>query len=304
MNKTSLFRVWIQAARLRTLPLSVAGILTGNALALDRAGFSWIVFSGTLLTAVCFQILSNFANDYGDGIKGTDNDDRIGPKRVLQQNLLSPSALFRGIVLTAIIGLLLSAVTIGTAFGIDQLIPSAIFLLLALAAIWAAYRYTAGNRAYGYRALGDLFVLLFFGLLAVLGSYFLQTKTLSLTSLWFALAVGGLSVGVLNLNNMRDMENDTAVGKKTIAAILGLVKAKRYHAFVLFLSMLALALGLAETAKNNVQLLPIIIVLPVTIQLRKTLNTTSFALFDAQLKPLALATFVLSILLFITQLIQ
>lgn len=304
MNKTSLFRVWIQAARLRTLPLSVAGILTGNALALDRAGFSWIVFSGTLLTAVCFQILSNFANDYGDGIKGTDNDDRIGPKRVLQQNLLSAAALFRGIVLTGIIGLLLAAVTIGTAFGMDQLIPSAIFLLLALASIWAAYRYTAGNRAYGYRALGDLFVLLFFGLLAVLGSYFLQTKTLSLTSLWFALAVGGLSVGVLNLNNMRDMENDTAVGKKTIAAILGLVKAKRYHAILLFLSVLALTLGLADMAQSNVQLLPILIVLPAAIQLRKTLNTTDFTLFDTQLKPLALATFVLSVLLFVTQLMQ
>ena len=303
MTKPSLFRIWISAARLRTLPLSVAGIVVGNTLAFQEDNFSWTLFVGTLLTAITLQILSNFANDYGDGLKGTDNENRIGPKRVLQQKLLSKKSLFRGIVLTAILGLLLAIGTIAFAFGITQLSNSILFLGLALAAIFAAYKYTAGKGAYGYYALGDVFVLLFFGGLAVCGSYFLQTKTLN-TPMWcFALAVGALSVGVLNLNNMRDMQNDDAVGKKTVASLLGLRHAKTYHVLLLVIALISLFFGLSFVSTHQVHYVPLLIGIPLLIQLKKTIQTNAYATFDTLLKPLALSTFGLSLMFFITQLI-
>lgn len=303
MSKPSLFRIWISAARLRTLPLSLAGIIVGNALAIQQTNFSWTLFGSTLLTAIAFQVLSNFANDYGDGIKGTDNENRIGPKRVLQQKLLTTKALFRGIILTALIGLGLATLTIVLAFGVEEIKTSLVFLGLALAAITAAFKYTAGKGAYGYRALGDVFVFLFFGLLAVCGAYFLQTKVLSTAVWWFALAVGCFSVGVLNLNNMRDLQNDSAVGKKTIATILGLQSAKKYHAIVILIGIVGLCIGLVQMAQQIWHYLPILVLLPLSIQLVKTIRIKNNIDFDALLKPLALITFLLSLILFTTQIL-
>ena len=301
MSKPSLFRIWVSAARLRTLPLSVAGIVVGNALAIDQHSFSWILFGSTLLTAIAFQILSNFANDYGDGVKGTDNEQRIGPKRVLQQQLLSHKALFRGIVLTAIISLGLAITTIFLAFGADQLANSLLFLGLALAAIIAAYKYTAGTGAYGYHAMGDVFVFLFFGFLAVCGAYYVQNKALNASVWWMASALGFLSVGVLNLNNMRDIENDTAVGKKTVATILGLASAKKYHTLLILLGIICLGVGLATWAQNLWQYLPLLVIIPLGIQMVKTTGVKKHADFDAFLKPLAIITFMLSLIVFASQ---
>ena len=303
MATPSLFRIWISAARLRTLPLSVAGIVVGNALATQHTDFSWILFGGTLLTAIAFQILSNFANDYGDGVKGTDNENRVGPKRVLQQKLLSKKTLFNGIILTGIIGFVLAVSTIAFAFVIKEIKPILVFLALAIAAIFAAYKYTAGKGAYGYYAMGDLFVFLFFGGLAVMGSYFLQTKTLPLQIVWVAMAIGLLSVGVLNLNNMRDMENDAAVGKKTIASLLGFRYAKAYHAVLLVFGSICLGVGLVQIVDSLWHYCPIIVAIPLLIQLRKTLRIKAHIGFDALLKPLALTTFALSLVLLITQLL-
>ena len=304
MTSPSLFRIWISAARLRTLPLSVAGIVAGNALAIQHTDFSWILFGGTLLTAIAFQVLSNFANDYGDGLKGTDNENRVGPKRVLQQNLLTKKTLFNGIILTGIIGLFLAVCTIVWAFGFEEIQGSLVFLGLSIAAIFAAYKYTAGKGAYGYHAMGDLFVFIFFGGLAVMGSYFLQTKALTPHIVWFALAIGLLSVGVLNLNNMRDMENDAAVGKKTIASLLGFGLAKSYHAALLLFGSICLGIGLSQTADSLWHYCPIVVVMPLIIQLIKTFKTTNHIGFDVLLKPLALTTFALSLLLFVTQLLM
>jgi 1,4-dihydroxy-2-naphthoate octaprenyltransferase len=294
--------IWIEAARLRTLPLSVAGILAGNGLALSVNAFSWVLFVGTLLTAISFQILSNFANDYGDGIKGTDNDNRIGPKRILQQNLISAQMLFRGIVLTGIISLILSLGIIVLAFGLAQIFFSIAFLVLAVFAIWAAYKYTAGKGAYGYRALGDVFVFVFFGLVAVVGSFFLQANVISPSTLWFSLSIGAYSVGVLNLNNMRDMQNDAAVGKKTMATILGLRLAKRYHSLLLLFGIIGLVFGICAVAQTELHYLPLIVIVPILVQLLKTTKTQKHAAFDEQLKPLALTTFGFSMLFFLTQL--
>ena len=301
MSKPSLLLVWVAAARLRTLPLSIAGIVLGNAVAINTTDFSWSIFVGTLLTAVAFQILSNFANDYGDGIKGTDNDNRIGPKRVLQQNLLTPKTLFQGIVVVGILGLLLAITTINFAFNGKELTSGLVFLGLALAAIVAAYKYTAGKGAYGYHALGDLFVFLFFGLLAVYGSYYLQTKQFDPTVWWFAVAIGTLSVGVLNLNNMRDIQNDTAMGKKTVAAALGLQGAKNYHTVLILVGIASMVFGLVPIANNMWDYTPLILIIPLLLQLISVRKTNQYNDFDKRLKPLALTTFGLSVILFITQ---
>tara|TARA_B100001093_G_scaffold288405_1_gene275487 strand:- start:379 stop:1272 length:894 start_codon:yes stop_codon:yes gene_type:complete len=293
--------VWVAAARLRTLPLSMAGIVVGNALAIQNDGFCTYVFGGSLLTGIVFQILSNFANDYGDGLKGTDNQERIGPKRVLQQNLLSEKSLFRGILITAVIGFILATVTILIAFEVSELKSSLVFLALAVAAIFAAYKYTAGKGAYGYYAMGDVFVFVFFGLLAVGGSYFLQTKQLNNVLWCFATAIGGLSTAVLNLNNMRDMQNDIAVGKKTIAALLGLKGAKIYHTILVMGSITALSVGVLYNYKGCVGYIPLLAVIPLLLQLVWTLKLKSHKDFDGLLKPLALTTFGTSILLLFTQ---
>ena len=293
--------VWVAAARLRTLPLSMAGIVVGNALAIQNDGFCPYVFGGSLLTSIVFQMLSNFANDYGDGLKGTDNQERIGPKRVLQQNLLSEKSLFRGILITAVIGFILATVTILIAFEVSELKSSLMFLALAVAAIFAAYKYTAGKGAYGYYAMGDVFVFVFFGLLAVGGSYFLQTKQLNNVLWCFATAIGGLSTAVLNLNNMRDMQNDIAVGKKTIAALLGLKGAKIYHTILVMGSITALSVGVLYNYKGCVGYIPLLAVIPLLLQLVWTLKLKSHKDFDGLLKPLALTTFGTSILLLFTQ---
>ena len=143
-------KIWIRAARLRTLPLSVAGIISGNALCLSNREFSWILFSLMMLSAMLFQVLSNFANDYGDGIKGTDNAQRIGPERVFQAGLLSRDSLKKGIQFTAGLAFLVAITLIFLALGGNSWQYIFLFVVLSVASIWAAVKYTIGNNAYGY----------------------------------------------------------------------------------------------------------------------------------------------------------
>ncbi|MGB5236334.1 MAG: 1,4-dihydroxy-2-naphthoate octaprenyltransferase, partial [Flavobacteriaceae bacterium] len=171
-------KAWLQAARLRTLPLSVSGILVGTALAAVQGYSDQIIFILALLTTIGFQITSNFANDYGDGVKGTDNEERIGPQRALQSGALGRKELKRGILISILINLLLVVFLLIRAFAFDH--PEYIFLFgfLGLLCIWAAIKYTVGGDAYGYRGLGDIFVFVFFGFVSVLGSLFLYGKSL------------------------------------------------------------------------------------------------------------------------------
>jgi len=212
----SKFKSWIKAARPRTLPLSISGILVGTALAGFYGSVNYMVFSLALLTTIGFQITSNFANDYGDGVKGTDNEKRIGPARVIQSGLITPKTLKRGILISVLICLLLVICLLYVAFGIDNLLYSILFLFLGCLSIWAALKYTIGESAYGYNGLGDIFVFVFFGLVGVLGCLFLYIKEIPLLSILPAISVGFLSVGVLNLNNLRDHESDKESGKNTI----------------------------------------------------------------------------------------
>jgi 1,4-dihydroxy-2-naphthoate octaprenyltransferase len=169
---------WVEAARLRTLPLSVSGIIVGSmyALAYPTANvltptevFNWQLFGFAILTTLGLQVLSNFANDYGDGIKGTDNEDRIGPKRAIQSGVISPQAMKRAIIITSVLTFISAVLLIYFAFGETNIGYSIFFLVLGLLAIASAIRYTVGNTAYGYRGYGDLFVFVFFGLVSTLG---------------------------------------------------------------------------------------------------------------------------------------
>lgn len=292
-------KVWIRAARLRTLPLSISGIVVGNALCVQTAEFSWLLFTLMLLTAIAFQIVSNFANDYGDGVKGTDNKDRIGPQRVFQSGLLSRQALKKGIIWCAVVAMLLALVLIVTAFGSDSWIYFLIFLGLAILSVWAAISYTVGERAYGYRGLGDLFVFVFFGLVSVLGAYFLQLKVISLTATAMALVMGLLSVAVLNLNNMRDRESDAAVGKRTIAVILGAMGAKYYHYFlILSATGILIVFFIQQTLSYNWLIL--VGLIPLLIHLGTVINNKDPKTLDPELKKVALTTFGLAVLIFIS----
>lgn len=261
-----------------------------------------MLFAGALLTAIAYQILSNFSNDYGDGVKGTDNENRIGPKRVMQQKLIQPRVLYNAIIITAIVAFVLSVVLVYAAFGMENLKWIGLFLALSAAAIWAAYNYTVGESAYGYFALGDIFVFLFFGFVAVGGAYFLQTQELTIEVVYWAIAMGGLSVGVLNLNNMRDTENDIQSNKKTIANTLGPSKSRIYQYFLLFISVVSLVISILVYGDfTGLEALPIVIIIPLVIQSLGISKVSNPKDYDTYLKPLALSTFALSLLLLMSK---
>jgi 1,4-dihydroxy-2-naphthoate octaprenyltransferase len=291
-------KAWIGAARLRTLPLSLSGIIVGTALASMYSQFSWDIFVFALLTTVGFQVTSNFANDYGDGVKGTDNENRVGPKRALQSGQLSGTELKKGILFSIVVCAFLVITLLYISFGTKNLLFTITFGLLGILSIWAAIKYTIGSSAYGYRGLGDLFVFLFFGLLGVMGSMFLYTKALYITNILPAVGVGLLSTGVLNLNNLRDHDSDMASNKNTLIVKLGVKKGKIYHVLLIvlsFISMVAFTIIHYDNWKNAIHLAAFI---PIFIHLNKMWNVKNTVLLDPELKKLALSTFLLAILFY------
>ena len=292
-------KIWVQAARLRTLPLSVSGIIMGNALALNHNGFSFIIFLLSILTAIAFQIVSNFANDYGDGIKGTDNEERIGPKRVLQLGLLTSENLERGILVSVVVSIILSIALIYESLGVDKLLFSVLFITLAIGAVAAAIKYTVGTNPYGYSGLGDLFVFIFFGWVSVIGSYFLQINSIDLSIVLFATSVGLLSVAVLNLNNMRDIENDLNSSKITLAVRLGGYKAKVYHFFLISIAIILFFIGIGEQPLL-IKTIYTLVFVPLFLHLYRVFNLKEPKQFDPELKKLALTIFFISIVFFVT----
>ncbi|MBT8210879.1 MAG: 1,4-dihydroxy-2-naphthoate octaprenyltransferase [Eudoraea sp.] len=293
----SKLKAWVEAARLRTLPLSVSGILVGTAIAQSKGFDNPTIFLLALLTTLGFQITSNFANDYGDGIKGTDNEDRIGPSRALQSGALSKKELEWGVGISIIISLLLAATLLYTAFGTTAPQYLLLFGALAIFSIWAAVRYTVGARAYGYSGLGDLFVFLFFGLLSVLGSMFLYTKSLHLMAWLPAITIGTLSTAVLNLNNLRDAASDIKAGKRTLVVKLGYENGRYYHAFLIGLALLSLFIYDLQFSTWYAYL-NLIVFIPLGIHLIKVLRVSNPAKLDPELKKLALSTFLLALLFY------
>lgn len=297
---------WIEAARLRTLPLSVSGIIVGSMYALAHPTdeiltptevFNWRLFGFAILTTLGLQILSNFANDYGDGMKGTDNEDRIGPKRAIQSGVITPAAMKRAIMITSFLTLLSAMALIYYAFRDTNLFYSLFYLVLGILAILSAIRYTVGNTAYGYRGYGDLFVFVFFGLVSTLGVNFLYSKQLDFELILPAMAIGFLSVGVLNLNNMRDEASDKKAGKNTIVVKIGGAKAKKYHYFLIVGAMvLTLVFAIISEFKFD-QYLFLLAYIPLTKHLITVSKNQEPRALDPELKKLALSTFLLSVLL-------
>lgn len=236
----SKIKIWLKAARLRTLPLATGAILLGSFLAAYEYAFSWSVFVLTLLTAVLLQVLSNFANDYGDFQKGTDQAAQRAD-RALSSGMLKPDDMKKGMLITGVLAF-------GTGIGLlilsfGKVSPGfIIFLVLGLLAIAAAIKYTTGKNAYGYKGLGDLFVLLFFGPVAVGGTFYLMTGQLP-SNLWIpSTGFGLLCAAVLNINNLRDIESDKSSGKYTLAVRLGFKKGVGYQYALVFLALLLFAL--------------------------------------------------------------
>ena len=289
-------QVWISAARLRTLPLSVSGIIVGSALAYHAGVFRWDICILALLATLGFQVLSNFANDYGDGVKGTDNHERIGPARAMQSGLLTAKQLKNGMIFTATLTLLISIALIYTAFGWERFLESTLFFVLGVLAIMAAIKYTVGKGAYGYRGLGDLFVFIFFGLVAVVGSYYLYALQLDWTVFLPALTIGFLSIAVLNLNNMRDRLSDTRANKNTLAVFLGETKVKYYHYSLILGAFLASLLFFYLTNTFLWSAIAFVVFIPLGKHLIYVSKNENPALLDPELKKVALATFFFSLL--------
>lgn len=291
-------KAWISAARLRTLPLSIAGIITAGAAAKESDLFSLSVFVLALATTLGFQILSNFANDYGDGVKGTDNHERVGPMRAMQSGVLSAKDLKIGMAVTSFITLIIAGLLIYVAFERNNFLHSSIFFILGIAAIIAAITYTVGKTAYGYRAMGDVFVFVFFGLLGVMGCYFLFTKNLNGFILLPAILIGLLSTAVLNLNNMRDRLADANVHKNTLAVLLGESKVKTYHYFLIIGAFVCALVYFILKEATWFRYLPLLAFLPLFMHLKKVKENTSPPLLDPELKKVALSTFLFSLLFF------
>lgn len=291
---------WFNAARLRTLPLSVSGVLVGTALANYYGKSDITIFILAMFTTIGFQVTSNFANDYGDGIRGTDNEDRIGPKRALQSGILTRKQLKYGIIVSIGINILLVIALVYAAFGLKNIIYLILFLILGAASNWAAISYTVGKSPYGYKGLGDIFVFLFFGLLAVMGSMFLYTKFLTFTAILPAIAIGLLSAGVLNLNNLRDYDSDKKAQKNTFVVLIGFANGKIYHYMLLFLAFLSIVAFISLSLHGWRMILPILAFVPIFLHFKKIYNADKPNLIDPELKKLALSTFFLAVLIYIS----
>ena len=302
--------------RLRTLPLSFSVIIMGSAFAWELLNFlskildptkyfNWTIFTFLLLTTLFLQILSNLANDYGDAVKGTDNDNRVGPERAIQSGIITAKEMKNGIIITSILslvsGLYLLYLTFGDIFNLKFIL----FLVLGLLAIAAAIKYTVGKGAYGYRALGDFFVFIFFGLVGVGGSFYLLVKeSFHFGILWSAISMGAFCVMVLNLNNMRDRINDAASGKRTMAVILGFKGAKIYHYVLMIIGLSWPIILMLSVLKSPYVLILLPILIIHLVHLRTVIRIKEPADFDPELKKIALTTFLFSILFWILLVIQ
>ena len=290
-----MIKTWLSAFRLRTLPLSFSCIIMGSGLAYAADQFNLTVFVLALVTTLFLQILSNLANDYGDFVKGTDNEERVGPDRTMQSGLITKNEMMKAIwviaLLCSVFGVwLIYEGTLGLALS-----KAGLFAILGLTAMGTAVKYTMGKNPYGYFGLGDIFVFLFFGWLGVLGSYFLHAHTLNWELLLPASSIGFFTTAVLNINNMRDHLADAKSGKNTLVVRIGIEKAKDYHRALIFGGLL-LAFAFVFPSTNYfhyIFALTIPLFVGFVYSIRKR---NDFENFDPFLKKQAITTFIFSIL--------
>lgn len=224
-------RLWLVAARPRTLPAAVAPVLVGTALAVNEDDFRPLAFACALIGSVFIQIGTNLSNDYSDARRGADTEDRLGPVRVTAGGLMPPRTVLIGTYVAFGIAVLAGAYLIAVA-GWE-------LLLVGAASILAGVLYTGGPRPYGYEGLGELFVFLFFGVVAVTGSYFVHTEQLTWEAFALSVPVGLLASAILVVNNVRDIDTDRRAGKNTLAVRLGRPRARRLYAVMVVLALLA-----------------------------------------------------------------
>jgi 1,4-dihydroxy-2-naphthoate octaprenyltransferase len=303
---------YVKAARLRTLPLSVSGIILGSYLGnqfvnnvsetnIQSSIWESSIFWLAILTTIGFQVLSNFANDYGDGIKGSDKN-RTGEARMVSSGAITPKQMKSAMLCTIVVTLIIALLLIYVAFGSENFGFSVLFLGLGIASIVAAMKYTMGTSAYGYSGFGDLFVFLFFGLLSVVGSYFLYTKALDIKIFFPAISIGLLSTAVLNLNNLRDRAEDKKNNKNTLVVKLGLNKAKIYHYFLYFLALISALLYIFLDFRSIYQFIFLVAFIPLIKNIITVSKNKIPAELDGELKKVALSTFLFAILFGIGQL--
>lgn len=304
-----MFKVFLKAARLRTLPLSVSGIIIGSSLAgftvpklsnslltiINQPEKNYLIFILAILTTIGLQVLSNFANDYGDGVKGSDKN-RIGEARMVATGAITPKQMKKAVIITALITLLLALLLIYVSFGKQNFGYSVLFFGLGISSIAAAIKYTVGKSAYGYNGLGDVFVFLFFGLLSVVGTYFLYTRTINLLIFLPAISVGLLSTAVLNLNNLRDRIQDKKNKKDTLVVKLGEKKAKFYHYSLVIVSFITALSFVLIDIKSMFQFLFLVAYIPLVKNCITVRNNKIPSELDAELKKVALSTFLFAVL--------
>lgn len=280
-------QAWLHAIRLRTLPLALSSILAGSFLAAYKQVFQWDVFLFAALTTVFLQILSNLANDYGDSVHGADSSEREGPVRAVQSGILSLSDMKKAIILFAVFSLTSGLILLYLA--LQDWMLFFLFLGLGIAAIVAAITYTSGSKPYGYAGFGDISVFIFFGLMGVVGTYFLHSLSFDASILLPAFSLGLFSTAVLNINNIRDISSDTKAGKKSIPVRIGRKRAIAYNWILIIGGNLFLLLFVFLDQSWGGLLA--LIVLPLMLNVGKAVsNKTSSKELDPYLKKMAVST--------------
>lgn len=296
-------KAWVSAFRPRTLFLAVGTTICGTGMAmkvdtLSAVGNKWspIIFILTTITAILLQLLSNLANDLGDYQQGTDiTGKRVGPMRAVQSGEITPRQMKTAVYITIALSVLAGLSLIYVALQFMEYKYILLFLLLGAAAIYAAIKYTSGKNPYGYKGLGDIFSFLFFGPVPVVGTYFLHTHQVDFMPWLPAIGLGLLSAAVLNINNMRDMENDRESGKITIPIRIGFDNAKVYHLF-LTIGMFACLIGYGILYLSDwAQYLYIIVFVLFVLILKGIFSTKENRLLDPYLKYTSMSTFLLSL---------
>lgn len=283
------FNAWLSAARLRTLPLALSSIGMGSFLAADKGYFSWSIFILCITTTIFLQVLSNLANDYGDSVHGADSKLREGPSRMVQSGAISQAKMRKAIALFVALSIVSGVTLLFIAFGLN-LQAFLLFFVIGILAIIAAIAYTAGKKPYGYAGLGDISVFIFFGLVGVLGTYYLYVKEYNAIMILPAISCGMFSTAVLNLNNVRDITSDKIAGKKSIPVRLGRYNAVIYHYFLLLAGFLSAVVFVVLYFKSYFQFL-FILTLPLLIKNALAVKRKRSAMeLDPYLKQMAITT--------------
>ncbi|MCW5910992.1 MAG: 1,4-dihydroxy-2-naphthoate polyprenyltransferase [Cyclobacteriaceae bacterium] len=287
-------KAWVQAFRLRTLPLALACIGMAGFLAAAAGKFNGLLFALCCLTTVLLQILSNLANDYGDSVNGADHAGRKGPQRAVQSGAISANQMRNAVILFTLLSLVCGLFLLWTAFGADWKALT-LFLALGLLSIAAAIGYTVGKKPYGYIGLGDISVLVFFGIVGVMGSYYLFTQQITWKEMLPALSCGLFSIAVLNVNNIRDIESDRAAGKYSIPVRIGKEKAVLYHWFLLAAGLLSAVVYTLLAYKSPWQFL-FLATLPLLVRNGQAVHQKPAHQLDPFLKQMALSALIFVVL--------